>query len=224
MALTRSIAALITDGSGSATSEFLVSTPEHWAATQMSLRYGHMLLLSDGPTHIASLCYQYLLDEHKALKGWFQSDNKFSALLSSRFLTTYFNKPLGDGIGWDFKASGEPESLMVSFKSQLLSAQRAVESIPLEVRTSDNMILGGIRTMVRSAYTSRAKMHSWRPRSQIEKKEYSGTEMSVRWVAIQSFVFLIRAGINPSWAWESSKCKGLLGPFDEERVISELGV
>lgn len=223
MALNRSISALITDGSGSATTEFLLMTPEQWAQNQMIIRYGQMHLPTDGPLHIASLCCQYLKDEYRALKGWFQNDNRFSELLSSRFLSVQMNKPLGDGIGWDFKFSGEPEYLMISFKSQLIVAQRAIECIQPEELNSSNMVLGGIRTLVRAAFTSRAKLHSWRPQIVIEKKDYSGIDIKNRWISLRSFVFLVKAGIDPSWAWESSKCKGLLGPFDEERVITELG-
>lgn len=223
MSLTRSIAALITDGSGAATNEFLTTLPEHWASTQMGVRYGQIYTPLDGPNHPATLCYKYLLDEYRALKGWFQNDNKFSALLSSRFLQNYMNRPLGDGIGWDFKTSGDPEPLMVSFKTQLISAHRAIEAMPSSERfDSGNMAFGGIRTLVRAAYTTRARMHSWRSRA-TDNKDYTGIEIQSRWISIQTFVFLIRAGIDPSWAWDSSKCKGLFGPFDEERMIMELG-
>lgn len=196
-------------------------TPDQWAISQMAARYGHTLLPSDGVGHIATLCYEYLKEEHKVIRGWFQDDNKFSELLSSRFLNIYFNRPLGDGIGWDFKMSGEPEHLMVSFKAQLIAAQRALESIPVQEFNTGNPIIGGIRTMIRAAYTSRAKMHSWKPKSVIKGKEYFSQDLSYRWVSVRTFVFLVKGGVDPIWAWECSKCEGSFGPFDEERSQNE---
>lgn len=219
MPLTRSITSLITDGCGLATNEFLTMSPDQWATQHMAQRYGHTRHDYDPPQHFASLCYAYLVEEHAILRNWFQ-DNKLSSLLQSKFLQT--QPQLGDGIGWDFKPNGDPELLMIQFKTQLISAYRSLESIPLPDRNSGSPAFSGIRMMVRSAYESRARLHAWRPQTGVsiagEKVMIPGSDMSRRWVAYQTLVFLIKAGLEPSWVWEASKCRGVFGPADEERV------
>jgi len=221
MALTRSITSLITDGKGFATKEFLVISLEQWANTQMGQRYGQTHLETDDNTNFATLCWRYLKEEYRALRSWFQDDGKLSPLLQSKFLSTKLSGPLGNGIGWDFKPNGDPEPRMLQFKGTLISARRSAELIPQENRNSGNMQFGGIVKIVRSAYTARSELHSWRPVILVnegkEKVQYSGADMSRRWVSFRTYTFLIDVGADPVWAWEASRCRALFGPVDEER-------
>jgi hypothetical protein len=221
MSLTRSITSIITDGCGFATKEFLSTTAERWADEHLALRYRQTHLASDGVDHFSHLCWQYLCEEYKALRSWFQDDGKISLLLQSKFLTTRLTGPLGNGIGWDFKPNGDPEPRMLLFKGTLISAQRSAELLPKESRNSGNMQVGGIVKIVRSAFTARAEVHSWRANTVVEEgKEkvlYSGADMSRRWVSFRTYTFLVNVGADPVWAWEASRCKALFGPIDEDR-------
>ena len=221
MALTKPLTSLITDGNGIALTSFLASTSEKWADEHLSLRYGQVRLSTDNQDHFASLCWEFLKQEYIALRAWFQPDGKLSPLLQSKFLNTKLSGPLGTGIGWDFKSDGTPEPRMLLFKGTLIAAQRAAELLPIEQRNSGSMQFGGLIKIVRSAYTARAEVHSWRAQTIIEngkeKIQYPGSEMSRRWIAHRSFTFLISVGAEPVWAWEASKCKTLFGPVDEER-------
>lgn len=221
MALSRSITSLITDGRGYATQEFLAISPDKWADTQMGLRYGQTKLETDPIDHFTTLCWDYLRSEYRALRSWFQDDGKLSPLLQSKFLATKLSGPLGNGIGWDFKPNGDPEPRMLLFKGTLISAQRSAELLPKESRNSGNMQFGGIVKIVRSAFTSRAELHSWRAQTTLadgtDKVQYSGADMSRRWVSFRTYTFLVNVGADPVWAWEASRCKALFGPIDEER-------
>lgn len=223
MALTRSITSLITDeGTGHARKDFLASNAEVWAQTHMAQRYGASAPLeSDGLNHISRLCYEYLQDEYRALRGWFTDEGKLSPLLQSKFLSTRLSGPLGDGIGWDFKQNGDPEPQMLQFKGTLISATRSAELLPVDARNSGNMAFGGIVRLVRTAYTARAAMHSWRaimkkaPEGH-EEVDVDGAELSRRWVAFRTYNFMVELGAEPVWAWEASRCKSSLGAVDEE--------
>lgn len=218
MALTRSITSLITDDTGHATQDFLSCTPERWADIQMANRYGQMCLSTDGDNHFARLCWQYLCEEYKSLRAWFTVEGRLSSVLQSKFLMSRLSGPVGDGIDWDFKPNGDPEPRMLQFKGTLIAAQRAAELIPAEGRNSGNMQFGGLVKIIRSAYSARAEIHSWRPVSGEGDVKYSGTDMSRRWVSHRTNILLTRLGAPPGWSWEASRCRALFGPIDEERM------
>jgi hypothetical protein len=218
MALTRSITSLITDGRDYATKEFLTLSPETWASEHMASRYGHTHLPTDHEDSFANLCFEFLKEEYRSLRSWFTDDGKFSPLLQSKFMTTRLSGPVGNGIGWDFMPNGDPEPRMLQFKGTLISAQRSAELIPPASRNSGNMQFGGIVKIVRSAYTARAELHSWRQQSSDNGLKCSGAEMSRRWVAFRTYTFLITMGAEPVWAWEASRCKAIFGMVDEDKA------
>lgn len=217
MALTRSITSLITDGRGYATQEFLACTPEKWADEHMAERYGQTCLAKDPSEHFATLCWEYLREEYRSLRSWFTDDGKLSNLLQSKFVTTKLSGPVGLGIGWDFKPNGDPEPRMLQFKGTLVAAVRAVEVMPKDTRNSGNMQFGGIVKIIRSAYTARAEIHSWRSQSGEGDAKFSGAEISRRWVSFRTYTMLIQIGADPVWSWEASRCKALFGPVDEDK-------
>lgn len=228
MALTRSITSLITDGRGYATKEFLVMTPEKWADEHMAERYGQVHFQKDSTDHIATLCWNYLCEEYRSLRSWFTEEGKLSPLLQSKFVTTRLSGPVGNGIGWDFKANGDIETRMLQFKGTLIAAIRAGEVMPKDTMNSGNMQFGGLVKIIRSAYTARAEIHSWRSLTQVkgdkedkaqteETVKYSGADLSRRWVSFRTYTMLIQIGADPVWSWEASRCKALFGPIDEDR-------
>ncbi len=221
MALTRSITSLITDGRGYATQDFLACTPEKWADEHMAERYGQTRLVKDASDHFAVLCWDYLREEYRSLRSWFTDDGKLSNLLQSKFIHTKLSGPLGLGIGWDFKPNSDPSENMLQFKGTLIAAIRAAEMIPPRARTSGSIQFGGIVKIIRSAYTARAEIHSWRPSTEVlegkESVKYSGADLSRRWVAFRTNTLLIQLGADSAWAWEASRCKALFGCVDEER-------
>lgn len=221
MALTRSLMALITDGTGHATTEFLGHSPDSWATAHIQRRYGAAPPSEeDPPDHIAHQCFEFLRDEYRILRGWFTEDGTLSPLLQSRFLDQKIG-PLRDGIGWDFRPNGDPEPRMLQFKGTLISCARSAALIPPERRNSGVIQLGGIVRLVRGAYTARAELHPWRA---IYKEEgghevlvWDGEQLAQRWAAMRSYTFMVRLGADPSWAWEACRCKQLFGDVDDQR-------
>lgn len=224
MALSRSITALITDGTGHATTEFLGMFPEEWATTHIQLRYGAAPPSVDDPEdHIARRCFAFLVEEYKVLRSWFTDDGRLSNLLQSRFLERRTG-PIGDGIGWDFKPNGDPEPRMLQFKGTLVSCSRSAELIPARQRNSGAIQLGGIVRLVRGAYTARAELHHWRAQMKMEKDEagrerevvvVDGEKLGQRWVAFRTYNFMLGLGAEPTWAWDASRCRQIFGSVDE---------
>ena len=210
MALTQSIVSLVTDGQGYATKTFLETTPTEWADAQMKVRYGHTVLDTDGAYTFARLCYDQLVEERKSLSSWFDDSGKLNPTLQSAFMSNKLHGAIGDGIGWDFKPNGDPEHRMTIFKGTLVAASRSADLIPQERRNRGNMQFGGLATMIRSAYTERAALHTWRG-----DEDLSGADMSRRWVAHMTFVFLLRLGAERTWAWDASRSRTVFGPVEE---------
>jgi hypothetical protein len=223
MALTKSITALITDENGMMTKEFLAMKPEDWASEHMQRRYNAAPpSVGDAPGHMARVCYEHLLHEYRSVRKWFGDDGKLSPLLMSRHLAQLSDGPVGDGMGWDFTPNGDVEPRMIQFKGTLISCQRTLE---LRADTqmkldSGSLELGGIVKLVRSAYGTRAEVHTW-PTQTVGKGDeaysLSGAEVARRWVAYRTFVFLIRLGASEDWAWDSSRCRECFGPHDASR-------
>ena len=215
MALTRSLTALITDGTGHATTQFLGYSPQEWATEHIQRRYGAAPPTEDDPEdHVVRRCFEFLEDEYRILRGWFTDDGRLSNLLQSRFLDRKPG-PLGDGIGWDFKPNGDPEPRMLQFKGTLISCARSAELIPLERRNSGVIQLGGLVRLVRGAYAARAELHHWNALYKNEELLYDGEQLSQRWAAFRSYTFMVGLRVDPSWAWDASRCRQIFGPVDE---------
>lgn len=225
MALSRSITALITDGTGHATTEFLAKFPEEWAREHIQRRYGAAPPTEDDPDgHIVRLCFNFLVEEYRALRSWFTDDGKLSNLLQGRFLDQ-MSGPIGAGIGWDFKPNGDPEPRMLQFKGTLISCARSAELIPPHQRNSGAIQLGGIVRLVRGAYTARAELHNWKSQMRMEKDEegrqrevvvVDGERLAQRWVAFRTHTFMIGLGADPMWSWDASRCRQIFGSVDEQ--------
>jgi len=213
VALSKSVTALITDGRGFATKEFIATRPDEWAREHLARRYGGSLVLdTDPPDHFARRCFRYLESEYHTLRGWFTDDGKFSPLLHGKFISEQGRRPVGDGVGWDFRANGDPESRMLQFKGTLINAQRAAELLEPKQYTASSVQFAAIARMVRSAFMARAELPNWRPYD----TAISGEDLAKRWVAYRSYNFLVELHAEPSWAWDISLCRRVFGPVDEE--------
>jgi len=218
MAVHRSIISLITDGNGLAKKEFLHKTPAEWADEQMALRYSQSKMADDKPQDFPFMCWQHLCDEHIAMLSWFDKAGNLNPLVSSASMTNRLQGPLGSGISWDWKSNGDPDVRMFLFKGPLIAAWRAAQLIPYADRNSGNMQMGGIATVVRGAYTERAKIHRWIGYDR-EGNKISGDNMSRRWVAHMTNNFLISLGADRKWAWDVSKSKTIFGPIEEDAAV-----
>lgn len=218
MAFTKTIQALIMD-EGKATEEFLAFKPKDWAKDQMAERYGHLLKDTDGANSIPYLCFEHLKREYRALLTWFNPNNEFVPTLQSAFMAQRVSGPLGDGIGWDFKPNGDPCQEMLIFKNTLMSVWRAAEAVPPQQRVSGNPRFGGMATLIRSAYEERAKLHRWTPCRDPKWAILTGADISARWVAHSTFVFLLQLGVDKRFAWEAARCQKLYGPYDSQEVL-----
>lgn len=216
MAATRSILSLITDGNGSINKDFLTKSPAEWANEQMAARYSQSKLPGDKPQDFPYVCWQHLCDEYMALRTWFDKDGKLTPLMESLSVHNALSGNIGDGIGWDWKSNGDPDVRMFLFKGPLIAAWRAASVIPINDRNSGNMQLGGLATIIRGAYTERAKIHRWSGVEEDGKKIFQGDQMSRRWVAHMTNHFLIGLGCDRKWAWEVSKSKSVFGPIEED--------
>jgi hypothetical protein len=223
MAISKPIAQLISDPDGTALQTFLTASPESWAAEHFGRRYGQALPTEEelqNASSVAARCYRALLEEFTVLRGWFTPEGTLSPLQMAPFLASLRNKPVADGLGWDFTASGEAQLLMQQFKGQLIFCQRAALDVPLHSRTQHNLQFAGLMRLVRSAYGNRADLHSWRPRLKRkdgrEVVELTGAELSRRWVAFRSYTFMIQVGCDPHTSWLSCKCHDVFGHVDED--------
>jgi len=215
MALNRTVLSLVSDGQGHIDAGFAATSPEEWAHAQMRLRYGHALLDEDDAYSFPRQCFDSLVAERKALSSWFDDCGRLSPLLQSAFLLNRFSGPVGDGIGWDFRPNGDPEPRMLLFKGTLIAVTRSSALIPAEQRNRGNMQFGGLATMVRSAYTERAALHTWRGD---DTSGIDPADMSRRWVSHMTYTFLLRIGAEREWAWDASKCRKVFGPVDERSL------
>jgi hypothetical protein len=215
MALTKSIVALITDGNGQARTDFMLKSPEQWANEQMALRYNTNIADTDLDGEFPYICWEHLKEEHEILRQWFTDDGKLNLTLQSASIINRLSGPIGDGMGWDFKANGDPEVRMVYFKSTLIAAARAAALIPYKNRDDANQQFSGIAKLVHGAYSMRSEIHRWRG-FEYNKVNYTPAEVSHRWVAMQTYNFLVRLGVpRPARLWSLSKCNTVFGAFDE---------
>lgn len=220
MALSKSITSLITDNEERISRDFLSYSPVRWAEEHMRRRYSATPPEStDPPDHPAVLCYQHLLAEHTAVKGWFDDEGRLSPLLMSKHLARAYSGSISNGVGWDFYPNGEPNAHMLQFKGTLISCRRALELRAVKGSKLDcgSLEIGGIAKLVRSAYAARAEIHTWQP--QVEgrgenKRTVTGAELARRWVSFRSFCFLLSGGAEPEWAWGVSKAQDVFGRID----------
>jgi hypothetical protein len=161
MALTRSIISLITDGEGFATKDFLTCSPAEWADAQMIGRYSQARLPGDAAGEFPYQCWEHLCEEYLSMRRWFDTAGKLNPMMQNAALVNRLSGPIGDGIGWDFKTNGDPELRMCLFKGQLIAATRAISMIPAGERTAGRPQMGGLATIVRSAYGERMQLHRW---------------------------------------------------------------
>lgn len=212
------IRALIATTDGTIKPEFASVTPEAWAQQQMLARYNQIVTDQDGPNDFPQQCFEKLLEERSALSTWFDDAGHLSPTLQSVFMMNRLSGPIEDGLGWDFRPDGSPEPRMLVFKGTLMAVWRSSQLIQPKDRTGGNMQFGGLATLVKSAYTERARLHSWRNYDPTnDSRRFTGAEMSQRWVAYRSFLFLLRIGASDRWAWEISGCHKLCGPVDERK-------
>lgn len=219
MALTKSVVALITDGQGNALTDFLTCTPEQWADRHMPIRYSTARLETDDTNSFPAQCWRQLCDEYQMLRSWFTADGKLNITLQGASAQNRLTGPIGDGLGSDFKTNGDPENRMIYFKSVLIAATRAAALLPPSDRHSGNAQFGGLVKFINGAYSMRAEVHRWRT-IKIGDVTYSPSDMSRRWVAMQTYSFMLRLGAdNRKWAWEASKCLSIFGPFDDADAV-----
>jgi hypothetical protein len=208
MPFSQPILRLISDSSGSARTDFLQCPAADWAERNMRLRYGACGPEEGEPaTSFVSKCWAHLLEEHRTLRTWFTDDGKLSTLLQTKFNPFRSTGPLGDGVGWDFDGNGDPLSGMVSFKTMLLSAWRLADAVARKRRNASDMQFATALRLVRTGYTTRAGIHTWRD-----------TALAQRWIAYQTLTFLLAFDADPSWAWDAAKMKTWFGPTDDERM------
>src|SRR4029077_895309 len=144
---------------GHVTNEFLAMTPEQWAESQFKMRYRTVILPTEVGDHFARKCWDYLLEEYSALRSWFMEDGALSKLLSNRTFEIRRSGPIGDGIGWDFDMNNEPNSTMITFKSQVMCAIRAVEAMPAKERIPGNPVYSIQFERLKTHYPARAEFH-----------------------------------------------------------------
>jgi len=215
MALTKSIVSLITDGNGVANTEFLLIKPEDWATQQMQYRYSTTLSDTDKERTFPFTCWETLKEEYEILRQWFTEDGRLNLTMQSASIVNRLSGPIGDGIGWDFKNTGEPEIRMVYFKTTLMAAARSANMIPFKNRDDGNQQFNAITKMIHSAFSMRAEIHRWRGVDD-GGRYYTPADISHRWVAMQTYNFILSLGVpRPARHWNPSKCRSVFGPFDE---------
>lgn len=213
-----SILSLVASSDGTILPAFAALDADAWAQREMLARYYQVITDDDGPASFPRQCYNKLKEEREALSTWFDSSGRLSPTLQSVFMMNKLSGPVDDGLGWDFRADGKPEHRMITFKGTLLAVWRGSQLIDPVDRHIGNMQFGGLATMVKSAYTERAKLHSWRDTFPYQDdRRYLALDMSSRWVAHQTYLFLLNIGAPERWAWESSNSFRIFGPVDEKR-------
>jgi hypothetical protein len=207
--------ALIADVEGNARIDFMTSTPENWADLNMARRYSTQRLETDDSNSFPALCWNKLCDEYLLLRNWFTPDGKLSLTLNSASVQHNVTGPIGDGMCFDFRADGVINPRILYYKSVLIAASRAASLLSPSDRHSGNAQFGGLIKFISGAYTSRAEVHRWLTVN-LNGIVYPPSEMSRRWVAMQTYSFMLRLGAdNRKWAWEASRCLSVFGPFDD---------
>lgn len=212
---------LIADASGYGRTDFLSLTPQQWADREMLRRYRQgPPVPGESPTSLASRCYQFLLSEHALIRSWFQEDNKLSHLMMSRTVGEQLNRPLGDGIGWDFDRAGELNPRATQFKGTIVALERSTTLYDIARRPGAyDLHLSGVARFMRGAYQTRAEGHPW---IALEKREgsrilsLSGEEQCRRWVAFRVYSALLKLGTEPEWAWDASGSRTVFGPIESD--------
>jgi hypothetical protein len=189
---------------GVATAGFLTTNAAAWAVQQMRDRYKAASLDADASKGFPAACMAHLREEYRVLRGWFNEAGVFQPLLHSAFLNRKTAGPLGDGISWDFDDAGELDGRMLLFKGTLIATSRAAALVPVDQRGRGNMQFGGIASMIRSAYTTRAQMHNW-----------TSAEIARRWIAKRTFFALMELGADPEWSWDTARCPKAFGATDD---------
>lgn len=222
MPFSKNLLSIISDNQGIALKDFLGETPESWAARHMALRYSAAPPLEgEGPSHVAVRCYNRLKAEYQTIRAWFtEPDYKLSVLLQSKSLANQFSGVLGDGLGWDWQRDSEPDVRIMQFKGTLIAAQRQFGLMPENRRAEMSPHVSAVCRSIKSAYILRSEVHLWRP---VERRKddaielvHSGAELADRWAKFQTFVFLIRLGLNEQYCWDVSGCRKSLGLIDED--------
>ena len=228
MAISRPFHALIADPDGHALTAFLQSSPADWATNAMLTRYGQPApdeAELDDSVSVAAKCYRALLAEYHTAREWFTDDGVLSPLLQAPWTAKLMSAPIADGLGWDFRPDGTAEPELQQFKGQLIFSQRSAKSLPFRDRHVGNLQFAGLMRLIRAAYTSRAKLHTWKP---ILRKDPAGAQvvavpadaLAHRWIAFRTFSFLVQIGCDPYTSWYASKAHQALGPVDEDRSIA----
>lgn len=211
-----SLLALVASPDGTILTSFATTTPEAWADQQMLKRYGQVITEADAADSFPRACWAKLVDERAAVATWFDGAGKVSPTLQSIFMVNRMVGPIDDGLGWDFEPDGKPCQRMLVFKGTLLAVCRTAALIQVADRHGGNMQFGGLAALVKSAYTERARLHTWRGyQGQSAAPGISGADMSARWVAYRSFLFLLALQAAHHWAWEASNCRRIFGPVCE---------
>lgn len=229
MPFSKNLLSVISDSKGYALKDFLGTTPEAWANAHMALRYSAAPPLEgEGPEHVAVRCYNQLKREYQILRSWFtEPDYKLSALLQSKSLVNEFCGALEDGIGWDWQRDCEPDARIMQFKGTLINAQRTFGLMPEARRTEMSPHIAAVCKSVKSAYQVRAEVHLWRPierrKGDVVELVHTGADLANRWATFQTFVFLIRLGLEEHYCWGVAGCRASLGQVDEDPT-SDLAV
>lgn len=211
MAFSKSIVALISDGSGAMSKEFFAVTAEQWAIEHMQRRYNAAPPSpQDMEDHPAAMCYAGLVKEHRVIRSWFTPEGQLSPLMMAQTLQRQVGGAIGNGYGWDFQTTGEPDFDMLHFKGSMIAVHRMLELKPRSLKLErGGAEIGGIAKLVLAAYRGRAERHLW-----TAVGDTSASEIASRWVAFRTNNFLVRSGVDPEWAWGMSKCREVFGPID----------
>lgn len=211
MAFSKSIISLISDGNGAMAKEFFATSAEQWAIDHMQRRYGAAPPApTDMEDHPAQMCYAQLVKEHRVIRGWFTPEGQLSPLMMAQTLRRQIGGAIGNGYGWDFQTTGEPDFNMLQFKGTLIAVYRMLELKPRSLKLEQGGAeIGGIAKLVRAAYLGRAESHAW-----TDTGDLTASDVSKRWVSFRTMNFLIRSGVEPEWAWSMSKCREVFGPID----------
>ena len=211
---------LVADALGFAKTEFLGMTAVQWADREMLRRYRQgPPASSDRPKSVAVRCYQFLMAEHNLIRSWIQDSNQISLLMLSRTVGEQLNRPLGEGIVWDFDRGGSFNSRVLQFKGTLVALERATSLYnPHQTSTgSYDLLFSGIARQLRQVYQDLAESHPWIAQ---EKREggtvvsLSGADQAKRWVVYRVHHFLLSLGAEPDWSWDASGCRKVFGAIE----------
>lgn len=217
MALSKSITSLIAESNGAISQSFLALKAEEWAVDHMQRRY-NAAPPNPGDTedHPAKMCFTALVNEHHIVRRWFTSEGQLSPLMMAQSLARQLaGGSIGNGYGWDFLPTGDPDPSMLQFKGMLIAMHRVLELKPRSQKLEQGGAeIGGVAKLVRSAYMTRAETHPWTAVGDV-----SAADVSRRWVSFRTYNFLVRSGVEPEWAWGMAKCRDVFGTIDCGAVL-----